>query len=125
MEFNPLIFFCCYCFPVSFCFKESFGISVNSFQNLRFIIYKLPRYTKDSVGSGVDYMYLDPSLPNWHMSKHAVNTTEGALGRTLNQLYQRYEVCLHLYDNYILYISMLFLICLFSCLFYIFMTSII
>ncbi|KAK3561893.1 hypothetical protein QTP86_017444 [Hemibagrus guttatus] len=56
-----------------------------------FIIYKLPKYKQGSVGSGVDYMYLDPSLPNWHMSKYAVNTTDGALGRTLNQLYQRYE----------------------------------
>ncbi|KAF5910053.1 ribosome production factor 1 [Clarias magur] len=56
-----------------------------------FVMYKLPRYQQGKVGSGVDYMYLDPSLPSWQMSKHAVNTSEGALGRTLNQLYQRYE----------------------------------
>lgn len=60
-------------------------------------MYKLPRNKEGKMGSGVDYMYLDPSLSNWQMSKHAVNTTEGALGRTLNQLYQRYKVGLYVY----------------------------
>lgn len=55
-------------------------------------MYKLPKYKQGNVGSGVDYMYLDPSLPNWQMSKYSVNTSEGALGRTLSQLYQRYMV---------------------------------
>lgn len=66
-------------------------------------MYKLPRNKQGIMGSGVDYMYLDPSLSTWQMSKHVVNTTEGTLGRTLNQLYQRYEVGLYMYNNYILY----------------------
>lgn len=55
-------------------------------------MYKLPIYKEGKVGSGVDYMYLDPSMLSWHMSSHAVNTSEGAVGRTLSQLYDRYEV---------------------------------
>ncbi|KAF7703500.1 deoxyribonuclease-2-beta [Silurus meridionalis] len=57
-----------------------------------FIMYKLPRIKQGSLGSGVDYMYLDASLTKWQMSKNAVNTSEGALGRTLSQLYQRYQL---------------------------------
>lgn len=56
-----------------------------------FIVYKLPRHQVQYVGSGVDYMYLDPSVPGWQRSKYAVNTSDGAVGRTLNQLYKRYE----------------------------------
>ncbi|KAK2869212.1 hypothetical protein Q7C36_001083 [Tachysurus vachellii] len=86
-----LIFFQVFFFLGSLCEGEISCLNEDGQPVDWFIIYKLPRYKKESVGSGVDYMYLDPSLPNWHMSKHAVNTTEGALGRTLNQLYQRYE----------------------------------
>lgn len=39
------------------------------------------------VGTGVDYMYLDSSMESWLMSKFMVNTTEGAIGKTLSQLY--------------------------------------
>ncbi len=62
----------------------------------RFIIYKLPRYKIGEVGSGVDYMYLDSSVGNWQMSKFMVNTSQGALGSTLNQLYlgKAYKVSL-------------------------------
>nr|XP_046248624.1 deoxyribonuclease-2-beta [Scatophagus argus] len=52
-----------------------------------FIIYKLPRYKIGEVGSGVDYMYLDSSVGSWQMSKFMVNTSQGAIGNTLNQLY--------------------------------------
>ncbi|XP_023266801.1 deoxyribonuclease-2-beta [Seriola lalandi dorsalis] len=52
-----------------------------------FIIYKLPKYKIGEVGSGVDYMYLDPSVENWQMSKFTVNISQGAIGNTLNQLY--------------------------------------
>ncbi|XP_026873210.1 deoxyribonuclease-2-beta isoform X2 [Electrophorus electricus] len=57
-----------------------------------FIVYKLPKYTKGVVGSGVDYMYLDPSLLSWQLSTHVVNTSKGAIGSTLSQLYHRYEL---------------------------------
>ncbi|XP_036970189.1 uncharacterized protein LOC119028390 isoform X2 [Acanthopagrus latus] len=53
-----------------------------------FIIYKLPRYQIGQVGSGVDYMYLDSSVGSWQMSKFMVNTSQGAIGSTLNQLYK-------------------------------------
>lgn len=53
----------------------------------RFIIYKLPRYKIGEVGSGVDYMYLDSSVGSWQMSKFMVNTSQGAIGNTLSQLY--------------------------------------
>ncbi len=58
----------------------------------RFIIYKLPIYKMEDKGSGVDYMYLDPSVMEFQMSKHTVNSSKGALGRTLTQLYSRYTV---------------------------------
>ncbi|KAL7396339.1 hypothetical protein ABVT39_004511 [Epinephelus coioides] len=50
-----------------------------------FVIYKLPKIGE--VGSGVDYMYLDSSVGSWQMSKFMVNTSEGAMGNTLKQLY--------------------------------------
>lgn len=58
------------------------------FFHCRFIIYKLPRYQIGQVGSGVDYMYLDSSVGSWQMSKFMVNTSQGAIGSTLNQLYK-------------------------------------
>lgn len=32
-------------------------------------------------------MYLDSSVETWQMSKFMVNTSQGAIGNTLNQLY--------------------------------------
>lgn len=58
------------------------------FFRCRFIIYKLPRYQIGQVGSGVDYMYLDSSVGSWQLSKFMVNTSQGAIGSTLNQLYK-------------------------------------
>ncbi|CAG03464.1 unnamed protein product [Tetraodon nigroviridis] len=52
-----------------------------------FIIYKLPKYKIGEVGSGLDYMYLDSNGSGWQMSKYLVNTSQGALFQTLNQLY--------------------------------------
>ncbi|KAM8875154.1 deoxyribonuclease-2-beta-like isoform 2-T2 [Spinachia spinachia] len=52
-----------------------------------FIIYKLPRYKIGKIGSGVNYMYLDSSVGSWQLSKFTVNSSEGAVGNTLNQLY--------------------------------------
>lgn len=60
----------------------------------RFIIYKLPKQKIGEVGSGVDYMYLDASVGSWQMSKFMVNSSQGAIANTLNQLYkgQAYQV---------------------------------
>ncbi|KAM9849219.1 deoxyribonuclease-2-beta isoform 2-T2 [Aulostomus maculatus] len=33
-------------------------------------------------------MYLDPSVESWQLSKFMINTSQGAIGNTLNQLYQ-------------------------------------
>ncbi|XP_077439633.1 deoxyribonuclease-2-beta isoform X2 [Vanacampus margaritifer] len=55
----------------------------------RFIIYKLPKYKIGEVGSGVDYMYLDPSIGTWQLSKYMINTSQGAIGNTLNQIYSK------------------------------------
>lgn len=52
-----------------------------------FIIYKLPKYRMGDTGSGVDYMYLDSSVAKWQMSKFMINSSQGAIGSTLNQLY--------------------------------------
>lgn len=54
-------------------------------------------YKIGEVGSGVDYMYLDSCGGSWQMSKYLVNTSQGALGQTLNQLYmgKAYQVRLH------------------------------
>ena len=78
---NPWFLFCC----------------VLGFFGFRFIIYKLPRYKIGKVGSGVDYMYLDSRGGSWQMSNYLVNTSQGALGQTLNQLYmgKTYQVSLH------------------------------
>ncbi|KAM9384476.1 deoxyribonuclease-2-beta isoform 1-T1 [Pholidichthys leucotaenia] len=53
-----------------------------------FIIYKLPRHRNVEVGSGVEYMYLDSSVKTWQMSKFFINSSQGALGNTVNQLYK-------------------------------------
>ncbi|XP_066548305.1 deoxyribonuclease-2-beta isoform X4 [Amia ocellicauda] len=56
-----------------------------------FIIYKLPKYKIGQIGSGVDYMYLDSVAKEWQLSGFLVNTSQGALGKTLGQLYERQE----------------------------------
>lgn len=50
----------------------------------------------DSAGSGLDYLYLDGSMKNWDLSPFKVNSSNGATGHTLGQLYQGkgYEVSL-------------------------------
>ncbi|XP_067892726.1 deoxyribonuclease-2-beta [Heterodontus francisci] len=57
-----------------------------------FVIYKLPKHeVHHAFGTGLKYMYLDPSTADWQQSKHLVNTTESAVGRTLQQLYSTYR----------------------------------
>ncbi|XP_059841197.1 deoxyribonuclease-2-beta [Hypanus sabinus] len=53
-----------------------------------FAMYKLPRVMEhQSAGLGLRYMYLDPWTADWQQGKYLVNTTESAVGRTLQQLY--------------------------------------
>ncbi|KAG2461808.1 DNS2B protein, partial [Polypterus senegalus] len=64
----------------------------NSLIDTRFLIYKLPKYKiNESVGTGLDYMYLDPTLPSWQRSTFLVNDSQGALWYTLGQLYQDHK----------------------------------
>lgn len=68
----------------------------------RFIIYKLPRYINGGIGSGVAYMYLDSSKEGWQMSKYMINSSQGAIANTLNQLYmgKEYKVRSGLYVGF-------------------------
>lgn len=68
-----------------------FSITLLSSFSRRFVIYKLPQYKINETGSGLDYMYLDPSVEDWQLSKFLVNMSQGALGETLGQLYQAHK----------------------------------
>ncbi|KAJ8277800.1 hypothetical protein GJAV_G00080200 [Gymnothorax javanicus] len=52
-----------------------------------FIMYKLPKYKMNDVGSGLEYFYLDSSLEDWQQSQFLVNASQGALVSTLKPLY--------------------------------------
>ncbi|KAM6938360.1 deoxyribonuclease-2-beta-like isoform 1-T1 [Lycodopsis pacificus] len=77
-----IMFLCCTVCSTDISCKNEAGEPVDWF-----IIYKLPRYKIGEVGSGVDYMYLDSSVGSWQLSKFMVNTSQGAIANTLNQLY--------------------------------------
>ncbi|XP_045691463.1 deoxyribonuclease-2-beta isoform X1 [Phyllostomus hastatus] len=56
-----------------------------------FTFYKLPkRQDQESRKTGLEYLYLDSTTRSWRRSKHLMNTTKSALGRTLEQLYEAY-----------------------------------
>ncbi|XP_029442437.1 deoxyribonuclease-2-alpha-like [Rhinatrema bivittatum] len=52
-----------------------------------FIVYKLPKLEKTSLEGGLRYMYQDARSAGWQAGKALINSTEGAVGRTLQQLY--------------------------------------
>lgn len=81
-------------------FYYCFAIVTLLYYFKRFVIYKLPIYKMEVKGSGVDYMYLDPSIMDFQMSKHTINSSKGAVGRTLTQLYSGYTVRSSLNTNY-------------------------
>ncbi|KAG9482947.1 hypothetical protein GDO78_009090 [Eleutherodactylus coqui] len=57
-----------------------------------FVVYKLPQHQiNETHGSGLDYLYLDSKTQGWQVSKFLINTTEGAVGRVLQQLYRSYN----------------------------------
>ncbi|XP_051480870.1 deoxyribonuclease-2-beta isoform X2 [Apus apus] len=57
-----------------------------------FALYKLPKHVKgESPVLGLEYMYIDTLAPQWQLGKYLINMTEGALGQTLQQLYETYE----------------------------------
>ncbi|XP_008934253.1 PREDICTED: deoxyribonuclease-2-beta [Merops nubicus] len=57
-----------------------------------FALYKLPKHAKAEVPLlGLEYMYMDALAPQWQLGKYLVNVTQGALGQTLQQLYEMYE----------------------------------
>ncbi|XP_026572612.1 deoxyribonuclease-2-alpha isoform X1 [Pseudonaja textilis] len=52
-----------------------------------FIVYKLPKSHHSSPVEGMRYMYQDGRTQGWVKGRSLMNSTEGAVGRTLNQLY--------------------------------------
>ncbi|XP_074077900.1 deoxyribonuclease-2-beta [Macrotis lagotis] len=58
-----------------------------------FVFYKLPQNRKEkNERSGLEYMYLDPTTRSWQKSERLVNMTQSVLGRTLQQLYEAWEI---------------------------------
>ncbi|KAJ7316746.1 hypothetical protein JRQ81_002908 [Phrynocephalus forsythii] len=68
-----------------------------------FIVYKLPRRHHGTPAEGMKYMYQDGQTQGWVLGRSLMNTTEGAVGRTLQQLYseaaQRQEETAYLLYN--------------------------
>ncbi|XP_077186008.1 deoxyribonuclease-2-alpha [Paroedura picta] len=52
-----------------------------------FIVYKLPKSHHRSPAEGMRYMYQDQHTQGWVEGRHLMNSSEGAVGRTLQQLY--------------------------------------
>ncbi|XP_072847659.2 deoxyribonuclease-2-alpha [Pogona vitticeps] len=52
-----------------------------------FILYKLPRHHHSTPAEGMKYMYQDGHTKGWVPGRSLMNSTEGAVGRTLQQLY--------------------------------------
>ncbi|XP_029939850.1 deoxyribonuclease-2-beta [Salarias fasciatus] len=77
-----VMIFCCSGSSASISCRNEAGEPVDWF-----IIYKLPKYRIGEIGSGVDYMYLDSSVGKWQMSEFMINSSQGAMGNTLDQLY--------------------------------------
>ncbi|NWW11526.1 DNS2B protein, partial [Oreocharis arfaki] len=57
-----------------------------------FALYKLPKHAKGQIPMlGLEYLYMDALAPQWQLGKYLINMTQGALGQTLQQLYETYE----------------------------------
>uniref|UniRef100_A0A8C5U0T1 deoxyribonuclease II n=1 Tax=Malurus cyaneus samueli TaxID=2593467 RepID=A0A8C5U0T1_9PASS len=57
-----------------------------------FALYKLPKHAKGQIPAlGLEYLYMDALAPQWQLGKYLINMTQGALGQTLQQLYEAYE----------------------------------
>ncbi|XP_028301015.1 deoxyribonuclease-2-beta isoform X2 [Gouania willdenowi] len=82
LQITLMVLGCTECRPPLSCRNEA-GDPVDWF-----IIYKLPQYRIGEIGSGVEYLYLDSSSDSWQMSKFMINSSQGAIGNTLNQLYE-------------------------------------
>ncbi|XP_028568142.2 deoxyribonuclease-2-alpha [Podarcis muralis] len=54
-----------------------------------FIAYKLPKPHHSPPAEGMRYMYLDGQTQGWVQGKSLMNSTEGAVGRTVQQLYKK------------------------------------
>uniref|UniRef100_A0A8D0BC59 Deoxyribonuclease-2-alpha n=1 Tax=Salvator merianae TaxID=96440 RepID=A0A8D0BC59_SALMN len=52
-----------------------------------FIVYKLPKPHRSPPAGGMRYMYQDGQTQGWVPGKSLMNSTEGAVGRTVQQLY--------------------------------------
>ncbi|RXM92743.1 Deoxyribonuclease-2-alpha [Acipenser ruthenus] len=61
-----------------------------------FFLYKLPRPRQRPLEDGLRYMYLDSENQDWREGRGSINQSEGAVGRTLEQLYKLGEASLRL-----------------------------
>ncbi|XP_058865064.1 deoxyribonuclease-2-alpha-like [Acipenser ruthenus] len=67
-----------------------------------FFLYKLPRPRQRPLEDGLRYMYLDSENQDWREGRGFINQSEGAVGRTLEQLYklgESSEVAYVLYND--------------------------
>ncbi|XP_001507235.1 deoxyribonuclease-2-alpha [Ornithorhynchus anatinus] len=53
-----------------------------------FAVYKLPELPDSRARSGMSYMYLDGKTEGWREGTGLINSTQGAVGRTLQPLYR-------------------------------------
>ncbi|XP_003798070.1 deoxyribonuclease-2-alpha [Otolemur garnettii] len=56
-----------------------------------FVVYKLPAKSgsQDASQSGLRYKYMDPGSGGWRNGARLINSSEGAVGRSLKPLYQK------------------------------------
>ncbi|XP_061495715.1 deoxyribonuclease-2-alpha [Rhineura floridana] len=68
-----------------------------------YIVYKLPKPHHSPIAEGMRYMYQDGSTQGWVQGRRLMNSTEGAVGRTMQQLYteavRRQETAYVLYND--------------------------
>lgn len=73
-------------------FKQGGGKKPIALHSCRFALYKLPKHAKGQIPMlGLEYLYMDALAPQWRLGKYLINMTQGALGQTLQQLYETYE----------------------------------
>nr|XP_033780589.1 deoxyribonuclease-2-alpha [Geotrypetes seraphini] len=74
---------------LAFCTRASISCYGESGQPVDwFIVYKLPKLKNFPLSDGMRYMYQDAMTCGWESGKALMNSTEGAVGRTLQQLYR-------------------------------------
>lgn len=70
--------------------RSLFSLLLLSSLTSRFVVYKLPAHSGsgDSSGKGLKYKYMDQSSEGWRDGVGYINSSEGAVGRSLLPLYR-------------------------------------